>query len=170
MGGVPDAFAADSSRKGSMMKWSLTFSVLSFAALACSGCSGNGNATGTTTSTAMTLFPGGLMARESPWTIRLLCLRSDASGAATCICFVHHACRTMPRLYVSATLTNSTVVSGPVNGLAGNSGVVFTADLQGSSLVQSGARAQQLPECSEMHGIAAKSDCSVIGVLCRRPT
>lgn len=150
------------------MKGSLTFSVLSFAALASFGCGGN-NATGTTTSTALTV-PGGLMAAcESPWTIRLLAY--DPTPVVPRRMYFA-SCTTpagTPRLYVSATLTSSTVVSASENGLAGNSGVVFTADLQGSSLVQSGAP-RQLPECSEMHGIAAKSDCSVIGVLCRRPT
>lgn len=162
------------------MKRLFSFSALSFAALLSAGCSSNssngndpndggngGNATGTTTSSAVTV-PGGLKtACESPWTIRLL--HYDPTPIIPRRMYFA-SCTTpsgTPRMFVSATVTSATTVSS--DGFAGTSGMVFAADLQGANLVQSGA-ARQLPECREMHGIAAKSDCSVVGVLCRRAT
>jgi hypothetical protein len=100
---------------------------------------------------------------ESPWTIRML---------------IYHPGPTVPRLSYSASCTppngktkffTSATVKGAEN--TETSGVVIESELDPTTgaLKPSGVQ-RPFSECREMHGIAAKSDCSVVGVLCRRPT
>ncbi len=130
----------------------------------------DGGPSGMVTSTTMP-FPMGLTnACENPWT--MLLLRWDPTPRVPRRMY-YASCTTpsgTPKMFVSETLTSSTVISASEDKFAGNSGAVFEADWQeGKGLVPTGV-AHAFPECREMHGIAAKSDCSVVGVLCRRVT
>lgn len=170
------------------MKRSFSLFIVSLAAISTAACSsasksqtgtGMGGATptgpttgpsGTITSTPAPVPNGLATACEDPWTIRLL--NYDPTPVVPRRMYFASCTPPSgaPRLFVSATLTSATAVSASEDAFAGNSGVVLEADLkEGSGLVPNGT-VQTFPECREMHGIAAKSDCSVVAVLCRRAT
>ncbi|MBS2017586.1 MAG: hypothetical protein JST00_32195 [Deltaproteobacteria bacterium] len=51
------------------------------------------------------------------------------------------------------------------------SGAILEAILDpATGALKSKGAARLFPECVEMHGVASKSDCSMVGALCRRPT
>jgi hypothetical protein len=100
---------------------------------------------------------------ESPWTIRQL---------------IYHPGPVVPRKAYFASCTPPSgktkfFASATVKGAndTDTSGVLIEAELDAATgaLKPTGAE-RPFSECREMHGIAAKSDCSVVGVLCRRPT
>lgn len=125
-----------------------------------------GGFSGTVTTTTEAIPDPLTTSCESPWTIRLLIYDPDPVVPRR---MYFASCTTpdgTPHMLVSTTVTSST--NPKAND--GHSGLVFEADVKdGMGLVPSGV-VRQFPECHEMHGIAAKSDCSVVGVLCRRAT
>jgi hypothetical protein len=118
-------------------------------------------AAGTVASGTQALASGLTTACEDPWTIRMLTYHPDPK---------------VPRgMYVASCTPPGGKAklfsSVSVKGTEGVSGAVFEAELDSASgaLTPVGV-GRQFPECREMHGIAAKNDCSVVGVLCRRAT
>lgn len=129
--------------------------------------SGEGSARtpGTLVSSTQPLPAGMTTAGEAPWTIRLL---SYHPGPVVPRRMYFASCTPpggAPKLLVSVSLQPETATDQPPIV----TGAVFEAQLDATTgaLKPTGAE-RAFPECREMHGIAAKSDCSVIGVLCRR--
>jgi hypothetical protein len=114
---------------------------------------------GSVSSSTRSLADGATNACESPWTIRLL---------------TYHPTPVVPRGMYFASCTPSGgktkfYTSMSVKSGSNVSGAVFEQEVDALSgtLKPTGVE-RQFSECNEMHGIAAKSDCSVVGVLCRR--
>ncbi len=125
---------------------------------------------GVVTTTALPMPSGFTNACEDPWTIRLL---AYDPGPEVPRRMYFASCTPpggQPKLLVSVSVETS-ADAGSGDGGPDVSGAVFEAELDASAgtLTPTGVE-RQFPECLEMHGIAAKSDCSVVGVLCRRAT
>jgi hypothetical protein len=116
---------------------------------------------GSVSSSTQSLSAGSTNACESPWTIRLL---------------TYHPTPVVPRKMYFASCTppggkTKLYTSITLKGASGTtfSGAVYEEEVDpvSGALKPTGVE-RQFAECNEMHGIATKSDCSVVGVLCRR--
>jgi hypothetical protein len=114
---------------------------------------------GAVSSSSQALASGLTTACDSPWTIRLLTYHPTPVVPRG----MYFASCTPPsgktKFYTSMTVQAGTTFSGAI--------AEQELDAATGTLKPTGAE-RQFAECNEMHGIAAKSDCSVVGVLCRR--
>lgn len=120
---------------------------------------------GDVATSTLALPAGTTNACEAPWTVRMLAYHPDPVVPRRMYVASCTPPGGKPKLFTSVSLKPEADTSKT----PAVSGAIFEAQLDPGTgaLVPTGV-ARALPECVEMHGIAAKSDCSLIGVLCRR--
>lgn len=119
-------------------------------------------AAGIVTSTSLPLPAAVTNACEAPWSVHLLTYDPGEGTRPREMYFA--ACTPeagTPRLWASLTTATSDT--------AQTAGLLLEAELDTTSgeLLPTGIT-REFPECSELHGVAVRSDCSMVSVLCLR--